>query len=327
MSTSLHRPMDRSDEDIRVSILIVSFNTRDLTIACLKSIVAEADGTNFEVLFIDNGSSDDSAESVDREFKDDPRFHILASKGNLGFAAANNELAKAAKGEYLLLLNPDTVVLDHAIDRLVEFAERTPKNGIWGGRTVFADGSLNPTSCWGPFTLWSEICASFGLRAAFSRSTLFHPRGYGSWQRDSVREVGVVTGCFFLMKLKDWNRFGGFDPEFFMYGEEADLCMRAIKRGMKPVITPTATIIHYGGASEKIHEEKMVRLLDAQVRLFRRHFSTVTFSLMFFSMQSGVLLRSAIIGTRNRLLGRAAANDWSRLWKRRVEWCRGARER
>ena len=319
--------MDRSDEDIRVSILIVSFNTRDLTIACLKSIVAEADGTNFEVLFIDNGSSDDSVESVDREFKDDPRFHILASKGNLGFAAANNELAKAAKGEYLLLLNPDTVVLDHAIDRLVEFAERTPKNGIWGGRTVFADGSLNPTSCWGPFTLWSEICASFGLRAAFSRSTLFHPRGYGSWQRDSVREVGVVTGCFFLMKLKDWNRFGGFDPEFFMYGEETDLCMRAIKRGMKPVITPTATIIHYGGASEKIHEEKMVRLLDAQVRLFRRHFSKVTFSLMFFLMQSGVLLRSAIIGTRNRLLGRAAANDWSRLWKRRVEWCQGARER
>ena len=312
---------------IDVSIIVVSYNTREMTLECLRSIVAETTQVEYEVLFIDNCSTDGSFDAVHDEFGDDSRFHLVLADENLGFAGANNVLAESAKGKYLLLLNPDTVVLDRAIEELLEFAEENPKNGIWGGKTIFADGSLNPTSCWGPFTLWSELCASFGLRAAFSRSTLFHPRGYGSWQRDSVREVGVVTGCFFLMKLKDWNRFGGFDPEFFMYGEETDLCMRAIKRGMKPVITPTATIIHYGGASEKIHEEKMVRLFDAQVRLFRRHFSKVTFSLVFFSMQSGVLLRSAIIGTRNRLLGRAAANDWSRLWKRRVEWCQGARER
>ena len=316
---------DASPVSVVVSIIVVSYNTREMTLDCLRSVIAETDQVEFEVLFIDNCSSDGSFEAVRDEFGDDPRFKMIQAEENLGFAGGNNALAKEASGRYLLLLNPDTVVLDRAVEKLIDFAEATPQNGIWGGRTMFADGSLNPTSCWGPFTLWSEICASLGLRAAFPKSRFFHPRGYGVWQRDSVREVGVVTGCFFLMKRQDWDELDGFDPEFFMYGEETDLCMRAIQRGMRPIVTPAATIIHHGGASEKIHEEKMVRLLDAQVRLFRRHFSRAGFALVFFAMQTGVLLRAVAVSIRNRLVGRPAASDWSRLWRRRSEWCRGAR--
>ena len=311
---------------IDVSIIVVSYNTREMTLECLRSIVAETTQVEYEVLFIDNCSTDGSFDAVHDEFGDDSRFHLVLADENLGFAGANNVLAESAKGKYLLLLNPDTVVLDRAIEELLEFAEENPKNGIWGGKTIFADGSLNPGNCWAPYTVWSEFCAAVGLRAAFPRSKFFHPRAYGTWQRDSVREVGVVTGCFFLIKGDDWRLLGGFDPEFFMYGEETDLCMRGIKQGMKPIVTPTATIIHHGGASEKIHEEKMVRLLDAQVRLFRRHFSRATFRLMLFAIRSGVLLRSVVISTRNRVLGRSAASDWGTLWKRRAEWCRGARE-
>jgi GT2 family glycosyltransferase len=209
---------------------------------------------------------------------------------------------------------------------LLEFAEENPKNGIWGGRTVFADGSLNPTSCWGPFTVWSEFCGSFGLRAMLPESLIFNPRSYGRWQRDSIREVGIVTGCFFLMRIEDWNALGGFDPEFFMYGEEADLCMRGICRGMRPIVTPNATIIHHGGASEPIQVDKMVRLHDANVRLFRRHFSKTSFSWVFLAMRLGIRIRGGVIALRDVLRLRSAENDWTLLWKRRAEWTKGVQD-
>ena len=309
---------------IDVSIIVVSYNTREMTLECLRSIVAETTQVEYEVLFIDNCSTDGSFDAVHDEFGDDSRFHLVLADENLGFAGANNVLAESAKGKYLLLLNPDTVVLDRAIEELLEFAEENPKNGIWGGRTVFADGSLNPTSCWGPFTVWSEFCGSFGLRAMLPESLIFNPRSYGRWQRDSIREVGIVTGCFFLMRIEDWNALGGFDPEFFMYGEEADLCMRGIRRGMRPIVTPNATIIHHGGASEPIQVDKMVRLHDANVRLFRRHFSDLGFRFAFLTMRFGILLRSIVVSIRNGIRRRPIGNNWSCLWQRRNEWTRGA---
>ena len=309
----------------KISIIVVSFNTREMTIECLRSIIRETSEWDYEVQVIDNCSSDGSLEAIEREFGADPRFVIESAASNLGFAAANNQLSKSARGEYLLLLNPDTVIQDQAIDRLIRFADANPKNGIWGGRTLFADGRLNPTSCWGPFTVWSELCAAFGLRAIFPNSMLFHPRGYGSWQRDTVREVGVVTGCFLLIRREDWEKFGGLDPEFFMYGEETDLCMRAIKDGMRPIVTPEATIIHHGGASETILLDKLIRLQDGQIRLFRRHFSRIGFEAVFQAMKAGVVIRAMITGLKNRITRNAEENMWSELWRRRAEWTRGAR--
>ncbi|MFB0984923.1 MAG: glycosyltransferase family 2 protein [Phycisphaerales bacterium] len=313
-----------SGKSLDVSIIVVSYNTREMTLACLRSIVAETTHVEYEVLFIDNCSTDGSFEAVRDEFGDDTRFHIVLADENLGFAGGNNVLAESAKGRFILLLNPDTIVLNGAIERLLDFATEHPSNRIWGGRTIFGDGSLNPGNCWAPFTVWSEFCAAVGLRAAFPNSKVFHPRAYGTWQRDSVREVGVVTGCFFLMKVDDWRLLGGFDPEFFMYGEETDLCMRGIKQGMRPIVTPDAEIIHYGGASESIQVEKYVRLFDAQVRLFRRHFSRPVFGSMFFLMKIGVFGRAILTKNVDRIQGRKVENLWQELWQRRVEWTKGA---
>src|SRR5690606_2943956 len=118
-------------------------------------------------------------------------------------------------------------------------------------------GSLNPTSCWGRSTPWSEFCHAVGLSAAFRGSRLLNPEGLGSWRRDSVREVDIVTGCFLLLPRALWERLGGFHPDFFMYGEEADLCLRARRLGVRPIITPEATIVHYGGRSENKRIQKM----------------------------------------------------------------------
>lgn len=258
----------------KLSIIIVSYNTREMTLECLRSVYAQTRETPFEVLVVDNASSDGSAAAIAAEF---PPVRLWSLSENLGFAAGNNFAAQHATGEWLLLLNPDTVVLDGAIDRLVAFAERAqathPQAGIFGGRTLFADGSLNPTSCWAAPSLWSTFCVASGLTSVFRGASLFNPEAMPDWKRDTVREVDIVTGCFFLLRRSLWERLGGFDPAFFMYGEEADLCLRARKQGIRGVICPEATIIHYGGASEAIRATKMVRLFRAKAQLFRRHWS------------------------------------------------------
>ena len=125
-------------------------------------------------------------------------------------------------------------MLDGAIDKLVAFARRTPAAGIWGGRTLNADLSLNPMSVFGDQTLWSLFCRATGLTVAFRNSPLFNSEHYGGWARDSERDVEVVQGSFFLIPRRLWDELGGFDLSFVMYGEEADLCRRARARGAQP---------------------------------------------------------------------------------------------
>lgn len=303
-----------------LSILVVSYNTRELTLECLRSVHRETHDCSFEVLVVDNGSQDGSAEAVRREL---PGVRVFALDENLGFAAANNLAADHATGEYLLLLNPDTVVLDSAIDRLLEFARERPEAGIWGGRTVFADGSLNPASCWRRITLWSTFCEVTGLSSLFRRSAFFDPESMGRWPRDSVREVDIVSGCFFLIRADHWRRLGGFDPGFFMYGEEADLCLRARRVGLRPCITPAATIVHHGGASEPVRSGKLVRLLEARCKLVRRHWNrwTAPLGVRMITLRAGLRAWTWWVLAR---LGRSNAEEslecWRTVWRRRREW-------
>ena len=264
----------------RLSILIISYNTREMTLACLASVRREAIDQSYEIIVVDNASTDGSAEAIVAQF---PDIHLIASKENLGFARANNVAAKRARGEYLLLLNPDTEVLDHAIDKLVAFAEQNPRARIWGGRTVFADGSLNPTSCWRRMRVWSLFCVAVGLAAIFPKSQLLNWEGYGAWQRDTVRPVDVVTGCFFLIPSTFWRNLRGFDPDFFMYAEEVDLCIRAAKAGADPLFTPDAQIIHHCGASESTYASKVTKIFRGKITLAEKHWSAESPSRCAFS--------------------------------------------
>jgi len=128
-----------------LSVIIVSYNTRDLTIKCLQSLYSETSGISFETIVVDNASTDNSACDVAKEF---PQVRLIALKENRGFAKANNLACKSAGGAYLLLLNPDTVIINNAVEKILVFARQDQKAGIWGGRTIFPDGSLNPTSCY-----------------------------------------------------------------------------------------------------------------------------------------------------------------------------------
>ena len=309
---------------MRLSIIIVSYNTCDMTRACLESVYEQALSDDFEVIVVDNASDDGSAEMVRQSF---PHAVLRAEKVNHGFAAGNNIAAGMARGDYLLLLNPDTVVLDHALDRLVAFAESAPQAGIWGGRTIFADGSLNPTSCWRRPTPWNLFCRAVGLSALFPGSAILNSESYGGWRRDSVRHVDIVTGCLFLIRREMWERLGGFSPDFFMYGEEADLCLRARKAGCRPMITPDATIVHYGGASEKTRVGKLVKLFAAKMEIVRRHWRAPLRPLGTGLMALFVLVRVAGFGLAAGLFrgGRFGdqASAWRDVWRRRASWLRG----
>ncbi len=297
-----------------VSIIVVSFNTREMTLACLES-VREQTSVSHEVVVVDNASSDGSAEAIASRF---PEVRLISMDENLGFAGANNLAARHSSGRHLLLLNPDTLILERAIDRLVEFAEAHGDAGIWGGRTVFEDGRLNPTSCWARPTLWSMLCRGVGLSSVFRHHRLFDSESYGPWQRDTVRQVDIVTGCFMLIERGLWERLGGFDESFFMYGEEADFCARASRVGARPMVTPDACIVHYGGASERVRADKMVRLLAARMTLVRRHWRPLTRTLaerllMLWPFSRQLAARLHLTPTR----------DWIDIWNRRSEWRSG----
>jgi hypothetical protein len=302
-------------DDLKVSILVISYNTREMTLNCLRSVEAET-AVPHEVIVVDNVSSDGSAEAIAAEF---PGVTLLAEQENHGFAMGNNIAAARARGEYVLLLNPDTVVLDHAIDNLVAFAERCPEARIWGGRTLFADGSLNPSSCWRRMGFWAIVCRATGLTGIFPQSELFNPEAYGGWDRGSERQVDIVSGCFFLIRRADWEALGGFDPTFFMYGEEADLCLRAAgELKAKPRVTPAATIIHHGGASEKVRADKMVRLLAAKSTLIHRHFPPMLKPLAGWGFGLWPWSRALAFSVLRR--GGDNAQVWKEVWGRRGEW-------
>ena len=321
------RPTPTPPEPPDLSIMIVSYNTRAMTLACLHSVLDQTHG-GFEILVVDNGSQDGSAAAIAAEFPAGScPVTLLAETKNHGFAKANNLAAAKARGQMLLLLNPDTLVLNGAVDKLLAFASRNPQAKIWGGRTVFADGTLNPASCWQRMGMWGLFAQATGLSSIFRNSEIFNPEGYGGWDRSSERQVDIVSGCFLMISCADWQTLGGFHPDFFMYGEEADLCLRAAETlDARPRVTPEARIVHYAGASETVRADKMVRLLKAKRLLIRRHFPAWQQPLAFGLFNAWPLSRWLALSGLS-LTGReswkASARAWGEIWARRTEWRAG----
>jgi GT2 family glycosyltransferase len=301
-----------------VSILLVTFRCREAAAACLRSIYATTSGVDFEVVVLDNASGDGTVELVTSEF---PQARLIASTENLGFARGVNRAAEEANGEFVLLLNPDTEVHPGAIERIVDFARAHPEHGLYGGRTLDPDGRVNPGSCWGAPTLWSLFCFAALLSTAFKHSRVFDPESLGGWQRDSAREVDIVTGCLLLAPRALWQALGGFDTRFFMYGEDADLSIRAKALGYRPAITPDAVVTHEIGVSSATREDKLLLLFRGKATLLRKHWRGPRLRAGVFLLEAGVGARAllAVLGRRSE--GRAGA--WPEVWRERRDWLPG----
>ncbi len=296
-----------------LSIIIISYNTCQMTLDCIRSVINETRTIDYEIIVVDNSSTDASVNEIEKGF---PNVKLIKNKANAGFAAANNLAIQHAKGDYLLLLNSDTVVLNGAINRLYSFAQENSNAGIWGGRTIYPDGSLNPTCCYNKMTIWSLLCRVLALTEIFKKSIIFNPETFGSWKYDTVRHVDIITGCFFLIRKKLWDQLNGFNSLYFMYGEEVDLCLRAKDLGAEPIFTPEAEIIHYGGASEICQASRMVKVFKSKATIIRHHWPRylcpIGLGLLFLWSLSRAMLTVS-----------KKDNKWSKVWRLSPEWLRG----
>jgi N-acetylglucosaminyl-diphospho-decaprenol L-rhamnosyltransferase len=249
---------------LKLSIVILCWNDLKVIPDCLESIYACTHSTDFEVIFSDNGSTDGSVEYVRTHF---PQVRVIENGTNLRFAKGNNVGIEASQGEYILILNPDTIIHEGAIDKTVAFADEHPKAGAFGCRVVNPDGSyqehVRPL-----FTVRSEWCAALGLGPLAHFSDWFQPGVYVGWRGDTEREVGWLAGCFIMIRGDLLKRLGGFDPQFFYYYEDTDLCRRIWEAGYPILYTPEPTITHLKGQSTKYRFTPITFALDSQVTLY-----------------------------------------------------------
>jgi GT2 family glycosyltransferase len=226
-----------------VSIVIVSWNTRDILRGCLESIFEQNKEVSIEVFVVDNHSHDRSADMVRTDF---PCVKVIANERNRGFAAANNQGIRLSTGRYILLLNPDTIILDDAISRCVRYADQHPDVGVVGCQVLEAENRISNTGFSFPSPL-NVFLALSGLSRAFPRSRLFGRPELSWWERDSERDVDVVTGMFMLVRSQAVAQVGLMDESYFVYSEEADWCYRFARAGWRRVFTPCARIVHLDG--------------------------------------------------------------------------------
>lgn len=252
---------------VRLSVVIVSFNTAELLRGCLASVFAGPAQTGFEVIVVDNASTDRTRKLLREDF---PAVRTILNDENRRWAGGNNLGAAAATGEYLLFLNSDTVLRPGALEGFVRFFDGHPGAAIAGCRLLNPDGSLQRScrSFPGVFNLFAE--ASF-LYLAFPRSELFgryHMTGFG---HDAVREVDMVTGAAIAVRREVFNAVGPFDEDFHFYGEETDYCYRAKLLGHRTFFFPKSEIVHLSGGSPQPREAYFVNLHDGLRRFLVKH--------------------------------------------------------
>jgi len=248
-----------------ISVIIVSFNTREILRACLGRLHESAAGLNLEVIVVDNHSRDASADMVAKDF---PSVRLVRSQVNLGFAAANNVGFRIAKGDFILLLNPDAMLETDALHRSLQHMQANPAIGMGGGRLIDNLGRQQPSARLYP-SLLNEVLVLSGLAARFPESRFFG-RFDRTWDNsDRPARVDWVPGAFALIRKTALDAVGGFDERFFLYYEEVDLCLRMNQAGWSIWYWPDVVIRHAGGASSKTVEHVEFSSTGSQLTLWR----------------------------------------------------------
>ncbi|HBX70142.1 MAG TPA: glycosyltransferase family 2 protein [Chloroflexi bacterium] len=247
-----------------LSIVIVNWNTQDLLDQCLHSVYQHPPRNSFEIWVVDNASTDGSVRMVEQQY---PQVRLIKSAENLGFARGNNLALEKCQGNYVFLLNPDTEVHPAAIDILIEFLEAYPQAGVAGSTLLYADGSLQTSSY--PFpTLTREFWRLLHL----DRWHAYGVYDQHHWDRCQPRKVDVVQGAALLVRKAVLVQVGYFDPDYFMYTEEVDLCYRIHKAGWDLFWVPQSEIVHYEGQSTKqVPVEMFLQLNKTKLRFIRKH--------------------------------------------------------
>jgi O-antigen biosynthesis protein len=233
---------------MELSVVIVSYNVSSFLDQTLLTLEESARGVNYEVFVVDNASTDNSVEMVRQKH---PRVKIIANRENRGFAKANNQALNLAKGKYILLLNPDTVLRSDTISTMLEFLDNHPEAGAAGCKVINPDGSLQLACRRGFPTPGVAFFKMIGLSGLFPKSRTFGAYNLTYLDPESIAEVDAISGSFMMLRKEALNGSGYLDEDFFMYGEDLDLCYRIKKEGWKIFYVPETEIIHFKGESTK----------------------------------------------------------------------------
>ena len=266
---------------MKLSIVIVNYNVRTYLEQCLQSVAKALEGIEGEVFVVDNHSDDDSVETVKTQY---PWVRLIENSENIGFARANNIAIRQSTGDYVLLLNPDTVVGEQTLREVLRFMEAHPKAGGAGVMMHNADGSLAPESRRALPTPWVSFLKMLGLTKRYYMSHL-------SW--DNPCRIDVISGAFCFLRKKALDEIGLLDEDFFMYGEDIDLSYRLLKGGWENWYLPYP-IVHYKGKSTQKSDYRYVHIFyKAMLIFFRKHYSHLS---IFYAVpvKMAIYFRAAI---------------------------------
>lgn len=277
---------------MRLSVILVNYNVRYFLEQALLSVRKAMQGISGEVWVVDNRSADGSAQMVRDKF---PEVRLIANAENVGFAKANNQAIRESAGDYVLLLNPDTVVEEDTFHKCLAFMDAHPDAGALGVRLIDGSGTYLPESKRGFPTPWVAFCKTFGLSALFPRSRVFNRYYLGHIDPDQTAQVDVLAGCFMWIRREALEKAGLLDEAFFMYGEDIDLSYRITQAGYRNYYYPEARIIHYKGESTKRGSLNYVRTFyQAMIIFARKHFSGGQADLFVLMLQGAIWFRAAL---------------------------------
>jgi len=286
---------------MKLSVVIVNYNVKHFLEQCLHSVEKASQNLETEIFVVDNNSVDGSKGMLMSKF---PGVKLILNDKNLGFSKANNQAMRLATGEYILLLNPDTVVEEDTFEKVVSFMDAHPKAGGLGVKMIDGKGKFLPESKRGLPTPWVAFYKVFGLSAIFPHSKVFGKYHLTYLDKNEIHKIDILAGAFMLMRKEALDKVGLLDEGFFMYGEDIDLSYRITLGGYDNYYFPSTTIIHYKGESTKKGSLNYVRMFyNAMIIFARKHFSKKNAGLFSFFINLAIYLRAAL-ATASRLVKR-----------------------
>lgn len=251
-----------------VSIILVNYKTKDLTVNCIKSIYEKTKDLIFEIFVVDNNSQDGSIEAIEKEF---PNINIIKNQINAGFGAANNLAIKQAKGKYILCLNTDTLLINNAIKIMYDFMEKKENQNVAVCGGALYNGNNEPCICGGNLPSINDIIWKVGLRNIFKKQYKRYCIGLTCDDYNNEESIGYITGADICFRKSVLDEVGIFDEKFFMYFEETDLCKRIKDKGYDIKLVKDAKIIHLEGQSNKNTLQKKEISKRSEFYYFRKH--------------------------------------------------------
>jgi len=277
---------------LKISIIIVNYNVRYFLQQCLQSVKKAIEGVDAEIFVVDNISEDGSVEMVQELF---PEVKLIANSENVGFSKANNQAIRLAKGEYILLLNPDTIVEEDTIKKVCAFMDAHNDAGGLGVHMIDGKGNFLPESKRGLPTPLVAFYKIFGLSNLFPKSKKFGKYHLGFLDKDKTHEVDVLSGAFMLLRKSTLDKVGLLDEDYFMYGEDIDLSYRITEGGYKNYYFPDTHIIHYKGESTKKSSVNYVFVFYRAMVIFaKKHFAPRRAALFSFLINIAIWMRAGI---------------------------------